>query len=81
MKEEISHWHGDKDNDQHRPPVKASGMISCSRGSAKTCNVPYVCERQCREEGREANPKKQKQKSGVREEMTTKNMGAPNRPT
>lgn len=73
MKEEISNWHGNKDNNQHGPPEKAGGMISCSRGTAKTRNVQHVCEKQCKAEGEEANPKK---KPDIREEMTTKNMGA-----
>lgn len=39
LKQEISHWHCDKDPNQPGPPMKASGMISCSREAAKNRNA------------------------------------------
>lgn len=39
LKEEISHWHSDKDTDLPGPPVKANCMISCSRRVANNCSV------------------------------------------
>lgn len=62
LKEEISHWHSDKDPDQPGPPMKASGMISYSREAAKI--AVYVRERQCREEGRGASSEKVRQQGG-----------------
>lgn len=52
LKEEIFHWHCDKDPNQPGPPMKASGMISCSREDAKNRNAcVWKTAWRCREGG------------------------------
>lgn len=65
LKEETVHWHNDKNPNQPEPPMKASGMISCSRGASKNRNAcACVCVRWHGEKGREANSEKDKQQGG-----------------
>lgn len=68
LKEEISHWHRDKDLDQPGPPLKASGMISCSRGAAKNRSM---CVKDS-VENKGGNPVLRKSHS--KEEMITKSI-------